>query len=99
MIREREKHSYYEFKIFEHPDDDYPADKWYSYKIYGSGCHPYDDGVIEDPNGYDTEQEARFAAIGHITRLEDGEEPDYDAPTAEEMYQRAHDDKQKTRGR
>ena len=55
---------------------------------------------IESDEHYDTEQEARFAAIGHISNLEDGpDEPDYDAPTADEMYQRAHEDRQKLRGR
>ena len=73
MTYEIEKFSCYEFEIFEHQDDDYPADKWYSYKIYTEGCPPYYDGVLEDTNGYETEQEARFAAIGHITLLENGE--------------------------
>ena len=72
MIGKIEKYSCYEFEIFEHPDDDYPAEKYYYYKIYSDGCPPYDDGVIEDPNGYESEQQARFAAIGHITKLENG---------------------------
>lgn len=54
---------------------------------------------IESDEWFDSEQEARFAAIGHIDRLEDGpDEPDYDAPTAKEMYQRAHEDRQQLRG-
>lgn len=72
MPHDVETHSCYDFEIFEHPDDDYPADKWYSYKIYGEGCPPYDDGVIESCDGYVSAQEARFAAIGHITQLENG---------------------------
>ncbi len=72
-MMEREKYSYYEFEIFEHPDDDYPADKYYSYKIYTEGCMTYYDGVIESSNGFDTEQEARFAAVGHISLIENGE--------------------------
>ncbi len=45
----------------------------YTYKIYGEGCHPYDDGVIDSSEWFETEQEARFAAIGHISLLENGE--------------------------
>ncbi len=49
------------------------------YKIYSSGCPPYYDGVIESDEWFETEQEARFAVIGHITKLENGpDEPDYD---------------------
>lgn len=43
------------------------------YEIYTEGCRPYDDGTIESQEFYDTEQEARFAAIGHIDLLENGE--------------------------
>lgn len=62
-----EKYSLYEFEIFSGNVDG----KWlYHYEIYGEGCYPYDDGVIESNDYYETEQEARFAAIGHITALE-----------------------------
>lgn len=74
-----EKYSYYEFEIFHELIPIWSAtgktDKTvngYIYKIYGEGCYPYDDGVIESDEWFDTEQEARFAAIGHITKLEDG---------------------------
>ena len=54
---------------------------------------------IESDEWYETEQEAINAAHEHIDKLEDGpDEPDYDAPTAEEMYQRAHDDRKRLRG-
>lgn len=54
---------------------------------------------IECDEYYDTREQAIDAACEHIDRLEDGpDEPDYDAPTAEEMYQRTHDDRQKLRG-
>ena len=43
------------------------------YIIYTEGCYPYDDGKIKSDEWYDTQQEARFAAIGHITLLENGE--------------------------
>lgn len=66
MTHDIEQFGQYKFEIFEHPDDDYPAHKWYTYRIYN-------DTVIEDVNGYETAQEARFAAIGHITKLENGE--------------------------
>lgn len=77
-----EKHSHYEFEIFEYPDDDYPLTKYYYYKIYtDSPDHKLwlgTDVLIESDDMFDTLQEARFAAIGHISKLEDGEEPDYD---------------------
>jgi hypothetical protein len=48
---------------------------------------------------YNTEQEAEEAAKSHIDTFFDGpDEPDYDAPTAQEMYERAHEDRQKLRG-
>jgi len=62
----REIYSCYHFEVF-------PIDKeLYSYKIFGEGCPPYDDGVIESPDQFDSEQKARFAAIGHISLLEEG---------------------------
>ena len=45
----------------------------YGYKIQTKGCPPYYDGVVESEELYDTAQEAEFAAIGHITILENGE--------------------------
>lgn len=63
----REKYSHYEFEI------EYDIKFGWVYIIYGQGCPPYDDGVIESDDFYDTEQEARFAAIGHISNLENGE--------------------------
>jgi len=71
-----EKYSCYEFDICSYPDDGYPSKKYYFYKIYGHGCPPYDDGIIETDEQFETAQEARFAAIGHITKLEEG--ADYD---------------------
>lgn len=60
-----EKYSCYEFEIVKKYG--------YTYKIFGTIWGPYDHGIIESDNFYDTEQEARFAAIGHITLLENGE--------------------------
>ena len=60
-----EKFSCYEFKICQHEDH------WH-YEIYGEGCPPYDDGVIHSDDSFDSAQSARFAAIGHITLLEEG---------------------------
>jgi hypothetical protein len=75
-----EQYSNYKFEIFEELVPVWTAtgktDKTvngYIYKIYGEGCLPYDDGVIESSEWFDTEQVARFAAIGHITLLENGE--------------------------
>jgi hypothetical protein len=62
-----EKFSEYHFSIKKLKDN-----KWI-YFIYPEGCYPYDDGVIESDDYYEAEQEARFAAIGHITKLENGE--------------------------
>jgi hypothetical protein len=41
----------------------------WEYKIFTEGCYPYDDGVVRANDYYESEQEARFAAIGHITNL------------------------------
>jgi hypothetical protein len=97
-----EKYSYYKFEVF-YSSGVIPLDtpeRWsgWVYKIHNDEMYG---GDIEADEWFDTEQEARFAAIGHIGKLEDGPsgEPDYDAPTAEEMYQRAHEDRQKLRGR
>lgn len=62
-----EKYSCYEFEVIQ------DFNETWIYKIYSSGCPPYDDGVIDSDEWYDTEQEARFAAIGHIDLLENGE--------------------------
>lgn len=64
----RESHSCYEFEIL-----NFPGFKYYYYKIYGDGCFPYDDGIIESSNSYRSEQAARVGAISHISRLENGE--------------------------
>lgn len=63
----KEKYSYHEFVI------EYDVDFGWYYLIYTTGCKPYYDGVIESEDFFDSEQEARFAAIGHITLLENGE--------------------------
>lgn len=77
-----ERYSYYDFEIWAYPEDDYPDTKYYYYKILdGDGQHAFWTGsnVIRESDEYfDTSQEARFAAIGHIALLEDGEEPNYD---------------------
>jgi hypothetical protein len=90
-----EKYSCYKFEILR-TIVGHLQDGW-SYKIY-MDCNYSPD--IESDEWFETEQQARFAAIGHICKLEDGpDEPDYDAPSAQEMYQRAHDDRQKLRGK
>jgi hypothetical protein len=61
-----EKYSCYNFKI--------EKTYWvYTYRIYGDGCYPYDDGEIESDEGFYTEHEARRAVIAHIDNLENGE--------------------------
>lgn len=42
------------------------------YELHGSGCYPYDDGVIESDEWYSTSDQAKKAAIEHIDRLESG---------------------------
>ncbi len=70
-----EKYSYYEFevnKIIVMVDD--KACMKYIYKIYHPDYKPCDASIIrESDEWFDTEQEARFAAIGHIDLLENGE--------------------------
>jgi hypothetical protein len=65
-----EKYSCYQFKVVKE------AEKTFNYEIYGEGCPPYDDGVIESQDSFDSEQEARYAAIGHISLLEEGPQND-----------------------
>lgn len=70
-----EKYSCYEFEIQSgykttSPDDN---ELIYFYRIFGSGCPPYDDGIIESDEWFESEQRARYAAIGHIDLLENGE--------------------------
>lgn len=74
----REKYSCYEFEIFAHdvPGSLENENKWvkgYFFKIYTEGYLPYDDGIIESDEYFDTEQQARFAAVGRIDQLENGE--------------------------
>jgi hypothetical protein len=58
-----EKFGDYEFEIFE----DFVGS--FTYKIYTYGMR-----VLRESNAkYDTEQEARFAAIGHIQLIESGD--------------------------
>ena len=63
----REKFSYYEFEIY--PDIDC-ADHWL-YRIYESNCK--DKVIRESEESFDGELQARLAAIGHISLLENGE--------------------------
>lgn len=55
---------------------------------------------IDSDEYYDSYEQAHQAACDSIDRMQDGpNEPDYDAPTSSEMYQRAHEDRQKLRRR
>ena len=58
----REQYSYYEFSIHNCANQDFCG---WEYKIY---AHE----VIESAEYFDSENEARFAAIGHIDKLEGG---------------------------
>lgn len=66
------KYGCYEFEIFSVRAGSSGEETAYTYEIYVSGCPPYDDRIIESIDYYETEQEARFAVIGHITQLEKG---------------------------
>lgn len=65
MINE-ETYQGYDYELWFFADDDYPAQGTYNYKIIGITDYG-------DPNDFETLQEARFAAIGHIALLEKGE--------------------------
>lgn len=60
-----EKYSLHEFKVLLMPKDEQYRDKWY-YIIYTG------DDEIESEEWFDFEQVARYAAIGHISLLENG---------------------------
>ena len=67
----RERYSCYEFDIICDIKNENKS-QWV-YIIYGSGCYPYDNGEIESDEWFETQEEARFAAIGRIDLLENGE--------------------------
>lgn len=70
----RKKFSCYEYETWEYwPDLHRDKCLGYCYTIFGAGCPPYDDGKILSDEWYDSAQQAEFAAIGHITLLENGE--------------------------
>ena len=73
-----EKYSYYQFKVFkssgEFPipaSDGIVAWEGWIYEIYDQDSNP--ELIRESDEWFETEQEARFAAIGHICLLENGE--------------------------
>lgn len=74
-----ERHEGYEFEIRNHDVPGYGDNvgKWvkgYFYVIYDPDYKPCEKTIISESLEYfDTEQEARFAAIGHIEMLLSGE--------------------------
>jgi hypothetical protein len=72
-----ERYSHYDFEIWAYPDDDYPDTKYYFYKILSDNPDMKfwtGSNVLRESDEYfDTPQEAKFAAIGHIDLLENGE--------------------------
>jgi hypothetical protein len=77
-MRAEEHYSHGDYEIWAYMDDDYPADvSHYFYKITEKGgMQDYwlrDPVIRESSEWFDTEQEARFAAIWHIDLLENGE--------------------------
>ena len=68
------------------------------YVIHIPGDYGFDHDIHGD-EFYDSREQAIQAAHDKIDDLENGpDEPDYDAPTAQEMYERAHEDRRKLRG-
>lgn len=67
----RERRGYYDFEINLLPTYGEYIKKW-GYLIYGSGCQPYHDGIIESEEWYENEKDARDAAIANIDLLENG---------------------------
>lgn len=76
-----EKYRDYQFEIFSHkiPGHLENNNKWvngYFYRMiksHSNKTQPFN-VIIESNEYFETEQEARFAAIGHITSLENGQE-------------------------
>lgn len=64
----KEMYSCYEFEIIKCVEE-HCGDVW-EYKIYGEGCYPYRDGIIDSDEWFDNENEAREAAKQHIDDLE-----------------------------
>lgn len=73
----KEKYSFYEYEIWSYADDDYPDTQYYYYKILSNDPDLQfwlNTNVLSESTEYfDTQQEAKFAAIGHIDLLENGE--------------------------
>lgn len=74
-----EKFSCYEFEIRSHevPGWDENVDKWvkgYFYVIFDPYYKPCEQTIVREADEYfENEQQARLAAIGHISLLENGE--------------------------
>lgn len=66
-----EKHSYYEYEIWGTNID--TNEEQHHYIIYLNTDYTGGDGAIESNEWFETEQEARIAAIKHIDLLESGE--------------------------
>ena len=65
------KYDGFEYALYVTSKDE-KEEQW-GYVIYTEGCPPYDNGYIDSEEWFDTSEEARFAAIGHITKLANGE--------------------------
>lgn len=62
------KHSLYKYETGIIEDGEYKGK--YDYKIHDVDCYPYQPGIIESDEWYDTEDEADEAARNHIDELE-----------------------------
>lgn len=75
MISE-ERYGNYDYEIWEYMDKRFPAGfAYYYYRIIDKESHsnflPESPLVCESDENFETAQEARFAAIGHISLLEE----------------------------
>lgn len=62
----KETYGCYDFEIINHKGS-------WVYVIYEPGIPASPKSIIRDSENYGAQQEARFAAIGHISLLENGE--------------------------
>jgi hypothetical protein len=68
-----EKYSCYEFEIISGTFiGESSSEKGFIYHIFSDGCLPYDDGLIESDEWFDSEEDAKLSVINHIDFLENG---------------------------
>jgi hypothetical protein len=72
LISEGNYNNYF-YEIWSTPDDDYPDYKYYFYKLIRKDLNnnslQKSHSVIKSADNFETAQESKFAAIGHIDLL------------------------------